>query len=72
MVRIVSAGKENLPRSWIILALTLTLLELVFLYEAILADAANLQKVFGVFAGLAILCFAGLLYSVSVIIYGWD
>jgi len=54
------------------MALALTILELVFLYEAILADAADLQKVFGVFAGLAILCFAGLLYSVSVVFYGWD
>lgn len=62
----------SLSRVWLALAGALILLEIVFLYEAILADAAGFQRIFGVFAGLATLCFAALLYSVSSIIYGWE
>jgi hypothetical protein len=36
-----------------------------------MADLADYQHVFGVFAGLAILCFAALLFSVSETMYGW-
>jgi hypothetical protein len=54
------------------LAAVLVVLELVFVFEAMMADFADYQRMFGVFAGLAILCFAALLYSVSVITYGWD
>lgn len=60
-----------LAHSWLILAGVLIVLELVFIYEAMLADSAGYQKIFGVFAGLAVLCFAALLYSVSVLLYGW-
>jgi hypothetical protein len=44
-------------------------LEVTFLYEAMLADMVGLERVFGVFVGLALLCFAGLLYAVSVVVY---
>jgi hypothetical protein len=54
------------------LATVLIVLELLFVYEAMTADMAGLQRVFGVFAGLAIVCFAALLYSVSEITYGWE
>jgi hypothetical protein len=54
------------------LAGVLVVLEFVFVFEAMMADFADYQRMFGVFAGLAILCFAALLYSVSVITYGWD
>lgn len=54
------------------LAVVLIAFELVFIYEAILADWGGLQKIFGVFAGLAILCFAALLYAVAVVLYGWE
>ncbi len=60
-----------LSRSWLVLAGALIILELVFVYEAMLADLAGSQKIFGVFVGLAILCFAALLYAVSVVFYGW-
>jgi hypothetical protein len=62
----------GISRVWLTLAAALVLFEIVFLYEAISADAAGLQRIFGVFAGLATLCFAALLYSVSSIIYGWE
>lgn len=58
-------------RGWLALAGALVALELLFIYEALLADLAGYQRIFGVFAGLAILCFAALLYSVSVVLYGW-
>ena len=61
----------SLSNGWLVLAGVLIILELLFLYEAIIADMAGLQRIFGVFAGVAILCFAALLYSVSVVFYGW-
>jgi len=61
-----------LSKGWLALAGVLVVLELVFVFEAMMADFADYQRIFGVFAGLAILCFAALLYSVSLITYGWD
>jgi hypothetical protein len=61
----------SLSKGWLVLAGALIILEILFLYEAIIADMAGLQRIFGVFAGIAILCFAALLYSVSVVFYGW-
>ena len=61
----------SLSRGWLFLAGFLIILELLFIYEAIVADLAGLQRIFGVFAGLATLCFAALLFSVSVVFYGW-
>lgn len=55
--------------SWLALVCVLVLLEVIFLYEAMLADMVGLERVFGVFVGLALLCFAGLLYAVSVVVY---
>lgn len=54
---------------WIGLTGVLMILELLFVYEAILADMSDLQKVFGVFIGLAILCFGALLYAIRVVFY---
>ncbi len=62
----------TLSRSWVALTGVLTLLELIFLYEAMIADMAGYQKIFGVFVGLAILCFAALLYAITVLFYGWN
>ena len=60
---------DSLSKSWMILAGVLTLLEVFFLYEAMLADVTGYQKIFGVFAGLTILCFAVLLYTAKVVFY---
>jgi hypothetical protein len=46
----------------LVLAGALVALELMFIYEAMLADSADYERVFGVFTGLAILCFAALLF----------
>ena len=54
---------------WIGLTCLLMILELLFVYEAMLADMSNLERVFGVFIGLAILCFGALLYAVKVVFY---
>jgi len=59
----------TLPRSWVALTALLTVLELFFLYEAMQADFGGYQKIFGVFVGLAILCFAAMLYTVKVVFY---
>jgi hypothetical protein len=64
--------QATLSKGWFGLAGVLIVLELVFVYEAMMADIAGLQRMFGVFAGLAIVCFAALLYSVSEIMYGWE
>lgn len=56
-------------RSWVVLTFTIVAVELFFVYEAVLADMAGLQRVFGVFAGLAFLCFAVLLYAISMVVY---
>jgi hypothetical protein len=61
----------SLSRGWLTLAGVLVALELLFIYEAVMADLADYQHVFGVFAGLAILCFSALLFSVSETLYGW-
>lgn len=63
---------RTVARSWLVLAGVLIAMELAFLYEAMMADQSGLQKIFGVFSGLAILCFAGLLYSVKVVFYDWN
>jgi hypothetical protein len=54
---------------WLGLMGVLIILELLFVYEAMLADLSGLQRVFGVFIGLATLCFAALLYALKVIFY---
>jgi hypothetical protein len=59
----------EVPRGWVVLACIIVAFELFFVYEAVLADMAGLQRVFGVFAGLAFLCFAVLLYAISMVIY---
>ena len=59
----------TLSRGWLALASLLTLLEFFFIYEATQADLAGYQRIFGVFVGLAILCFAALLYSVKAVFY---
>ena len=64
--------QATLSKGWLALAGVLIVLELVFVYEAMMADMAGFQRMFGVFAGLAIVCFAALLYSVSELMYGWD
>lgn len=56
-------------KGWVALACVLIILELFSIYEAMLADIAGLERIFGVFAGLAMLCFAALLYAVSVVVY---
>jgi hypothetical protein len=55
-----------------VLAVFLIAFESVFVCEAMFADWGGLQRIFGVFAGLAILCFAALLYAVAVVLYGWE
>jgi hypothetical protein len=64
-----SLTTRTLARSWVALTGLLLLLEVIFLSEAMLANLSGLQKVFGVFLGLAILSFAGLLYSMKVVFY---
>jgi len=54
------------------LASILIALELLFSYEAMTADMAGLERIFGVFIGLAILCFAALLFALSELFYGWS
>lgn len=67
-----SAKPLTPARSWLWLAGVLSLLEVLFVYEAVQADFANMQKVFGVFAGAAILCFGTLLYSIKTVFYDSD
>lgn len=50
----------------------LIIIEFASVYEAIQADSSGYQRIFAVFAGLSILCFAALLYAASVIFYGWS
>lgn len=59
----------TVSKSWLALAFVLIVLEAFFVYEAILADMVGLERIFGVFVGLAFLCFAALLYAVSVVVY---
>ena len=63
---------ETVSRGWLALAGVLLVFEVLFLYEAMIADMGGYQRMFGVFAGLAILSFAALLYSISTLIYGWS
>ena len=58
-----------LARSWVVSACVLIMLELVLIYQAVQADMSGLQRGFGVFVGLAILCFASLLYMVKLVFY---
>jgi hypothetical protein len=62
---------DNISRGWIALAASLIILEFVFLYEATVGDMGGYERIFAAFAGLAILCFAALLYAASVVFYGW-
>jgi len=60
---------ETVSWGWVGLVGVLVVLELLFVYEAMLADLSGFQRVFGVFIGLAVLCFAALLYACRVIFY---
>ena len=60
---------RSIGRSWVGSAFVLIVLELILVYQAVQADISGPQKVFGVFAGLAILCFASLLYMVKLVFY---
>jgi len=60
---------RTISLSWLFVAFVLIVLEFVFIYEAFLADAAGNERIFGVFLGLAILCFAALLYEAKVVFY---
>ena len=64
--------QPTLSKGWFALTGILIVLELMFVYEAMIADIAGLQRIFGVFVGLAIVCFAALLYAASEIMYGWE
>ena len=63
---------DNISRGWVGLVGVLIGLEFIFLYEAMIADVGGHERFFAAFAGLAILCFAALLYAASVVLYGWD
>lgn len=58
-----------LARGWVVSACVLIVLELVLIYQAVQANMSGLQRVFGVFVGLAILCFASLLYMLKLVFY---
>ena len=60
---------ELVSWGWLGLVGVLVMLELLFVYEAMLADQSGFQRVFGIFIGLAVLCFAALLYAFKVIFY---
>jgi len=64
--------QSRLPRTWLVLAGVLAALETIFILEAMLADMNGLQKIFGVFVGLAILAFGVLLFATSIVFYGWS
>lgn len=64
--------ESTLSKGWFALVGALIVLELLFVYEAMIADMVGLQRMFGVFVGLAIVCFAALLYSISEVMYGWE
>jgi hypothetical protein len=63
---------EKISGGWIALAGMLIIIEFASVYEAIQADSGGYERIFAVFAGLSILCFAALLYAASVIFYGWS
>ena len=63
---------DKISRGWVVLVGVLIGLEFIFLYEAMIADVGGHERFFAAFAGLAILCFAALLYAASVVLYGWD
>ena len=67
-----SPRKNSITRGWIALAAFLLAFEFAAVNEAIIADSGGYQRIFGVFAGISILCFGALLYAVSVIFYGWS
>jgi hypothetical protein len=67
-----NSNRDVSSRGWLVLAVFLIAFESIFVYEAMFADWGGFQKIFGVFAGLAILCFAALLYAVAVVLYGWE
>ena len=58
-----------LAKSWVVSACVLIVLELVLVYQAVQANVSGLQRVFGVFVGLAIMCFASLLYMLKLVFY---
>jgi hypothetical protein len=66
---VINLKTEALSYGWFVLAFVLIVLELIFLYEAMQADMGGYERMFGVFVGLAILCFAALAYSFKVVFY---
>ncbi|MGA2784477.1 MAG: hypothetical protein ABSF09_07250 [Candidatus Bathyarchaeia archaeon] len=64
-----SEVKTTVSKSWLALSCLLIVLEVFFIYEAMLADIDGLERVFGVLTGLALLCFGVLLYVVTSVVY---
>jgi hypothetical protein len=63
---------DEISRGWFAVTIVLAAFELIFLYEAMLADMTGYQRVFGAFAGLALVSFGALLYAASIVFYGWS
>jgi hypothetical protein len=61
--------RKTISRGWLILSSLMIVLEVFFIYEAMLADASGLERIFGVFTGLGLLCFGVLLYVLTSIVY---
>lgn len=60
---------QAISRGWIALTGILVVLEVLFVYEAVAADVGGYQRIFATFVGLSVVCFAGLLYAVSMVFY---
>ncbi len=65
-------SRDEISRGWHAITIVLAIFEAIFLYEAVLADVAGYQRVFGVFVGLAVLSYGVLLYATSLVFYGWS
>ena len=62
---------KDISVGWVALTALLIVIEFAALYEAVVADLGGYERVFAVFAGLAVLCFAALLFAAAEVFYGW-
>ena len=68
-------SEMSVPRSasvskvWVALLIVFMAIEIAFLFEAYTSGLVGLERVFGIFTGLALLTFAIILYAGRLIFY---
>jgi hypothetical protein len=62
-------GLTSVSNLWVVLLVLFTVIEIAFLFEAYMSGLAGLERVYGIFTGLAFVAFGIILYAGRLIFY---